>query len=185
MASTIFLSFPIGPLVGGSLLDHFWWGSVFLINVPVVAAALIAVAFLMPESRSAQRPGIDVAGRPHLQRRAGRADLQRPGRPGGLEQHGRDRGHRGRCRGAGRVRRVGTPADPAYGRDRRGHGLAGCGVQPLIELALFRSAGFTWGTILATLVSFAMFGIMFAMPQYFQEVRAGPTPSAAGCGCCR
>jgi hypothetical protein len=43
--------------------------------------------------------------------------------------------------------------------------------QPLIELSLFRSAGFTWGTILATLVSFAMFGIMFAMPQYFQEVR--------------
>jgi hypothetical protein len=36
---------------------------------------------------------------------------------------------------------------------------------------LFRSAGFTWGTVLATLVSFAMFGILFAMPQYFQEVR--------------
>src|SRR6202050_2257782 len=40
MASTIFLSFPIGPLVGGALLDHFWWGSVFLINVPVVLFAL-------------------------------------------------------------------------------------------------------------------------------------------------
>ena len=36
---------------------------------------------------------------------------------------------------------------------------------------MFRSAGFTWGTILATLVSFAMFGIFFAMPLYFQEVR--------------
>jgi hypothetical protein len=36
---------------------------------------------------------------------------------------------------------------------------------------LFRSAGFTWGTTLSTLVSFAMFGIFFAMPQYFQEVR--------------
>ena len=44
-------------------------------------------------------------------------------------------------------------------------------VRPLIELRLFRSAGFTWGTVLATLVSFAMFGIFFAMPQYFQEVR--------------
>ena len=47
----------------------------------------------------------------------------------------------------------------------------GQGVRPLVELPLFRSAGFSWGTILATLVSFAMFGIMFAMPQYFQEVR--------------
>ena len=44
-------------------------------------------------------------------------------------------------------------------------------VRPLIELRLFRSAGFTWGTTLATLVSFAMFGIFFVMPQYFQEVR--------------
>ena len=52
----------------------------------------------------------------------------------------------------------------------RGHD-PGRGVRPLIELGLFRSAGFTWGTTLATLVSFAMFGIFFAMPQYFQEVQ--------------
>src|SRR6201992_536045 len=62
MASATFISFPIGPIVGGYLLDNFWWGSVFLINVPVVVLALIAVAFLLPESRSAARPGIDVTG---------------------------------------------------------------------------------------------------------------------------
>jgi hypothetical protein len=45
------------------------------------------------------------------------------------------------------------------------------GAQPLVDLPLFRSAGFRWGTILATLVSFAMFGLFFAMPQYFQDVR--------------
>ena len=50
------LSFPIGPIVGGYLLDHFWWGSVFLINVPVVVLALIAVATLLPESRSVVTP---------------------------------------------------------------------------------------------------------------------------------
>jgi hypothetical protein len=43
--------------------------------------------------------------------------------------------------------------------------------QPLVDLGLFRSAGFTWGTTLATLVSFALFGVLFAMPQYFQDVR--------------
>jgi MFS transporter, DHA2 family, multidrug resistance protein len=43
--------------------------------------------------------------------------------------------------------------------------------QPLVDLALFRSAGFTWGTLLSTLVSFALFGILFAMPLYFQDVR--------------
>ena len=61
IASTTFISFPIGPIVGGVLLDHFWWGSVFLINVPVVVIALAAVAFLMPESRSSRRPSLDLA----------------------------------------------------------------------------------------------------------------------------
>ena len=42
---------------------------------------------------------------------------------------------------------------------------------PLVDLGLFRSPGFRWGTILVTLVSFAMFGLLFAMPQYFQDVR--------------
>src|SRR5487761_849062 len=62
MASATFISFPIGPIVGGYLLDHFWWGSVFLINVPVVLIALVAVVFLLPESRSVNRPTIDVLG---------------------------------------------------------------------------------------------------------------------------
>src|SRR5205814_3767129 len=59
------------------------------------------------------------------------------------------------------------------GRNRAGAGgsLRGGVIRPLIELRLFRSAGFTWGTTLSTLISFAMFGIFFAMPQYFQEVR--------------
>ena len=46
MAGALFLSYPIGPIVGGFLLDHFWWGSVFLINVPVVVIALAAVTLL-------------------------------------------------------------------------------------------------------------------------------------------
>jgi EmrB/QacA subfamily drug resistance transporter len=50
-----------GPSLGGLLLDHFWWGSVFLINVPVAAIAIIAAAAMMPESIGpAVRP--DVLG---------------------------------------------------------------------------------------------------------------------------
>src|SRR6266511_1925573 len=41
---------------------------------------------------------------------------------------------------------------------------------PLVDLSLFRSASFTWGAVLATLTTFAMFGLLFAMPQYFQAV---------------
>ncbi len=165
MASATFISFPIGPIVGGYLLDHFWWGSVFLINVPVVVLALIAVIVLLPESRSAQRPSVDVLG--VILSSAGLAGLTY-----GFIQADQDGWTNATALGtiaAGVVllalfvaweRRL-TARDS--GDVRR--------VRPLIELRLFRSAGFTWGTTLATLVSFAMFGIFYAMPQYFQEVQ--------------
>src|SRR5271155_4179 len=40
-----FIGYPLGPILGGWLLDNFWWGSVFLINVPIVLLALLAVVF--------------------------------------------------------------------------------------------------------------------------------------------
>ncbi|WP_100447417.1 MFS transporter [Glycomyces xiaoerkulensis] len=58
----------IGPIVGGGLLETFWWGSIFLINVPIVAFGLIAVTVLAPESKGRQeRPdmvgmGLSVVG---------------------------------------------------------------------------------------------------------------------------
>ena len=45
------------------------------------------------------------------------------------------------------------------------------GGQPLVDLRLFGSAGFTWGTTLATMISFALFGLTFAMPQFFLDVK--------------
>ncbi|TQM64471.1 MFS transporter [Humibacillus xanthopallidus] len=42
----------IGPVISGLLLEHFWWGSVFLINVPIMIALLLVAPFLLPESRS-------------------------------------------------------------------------------------------------------------------------------------
>jgi EmrB/QacA subfamily drug resistance transporter len=54
----------LGPIFGGALLDHFWWGSVFLINVPIMAVVLIAGLFVLPESRN-PRPGrLDVPSVP-------------------------------------------------------------------------------------------------------------------------
>jgi len=156
MASATFLSFPIGPLVGGYLLDHFWWGSVFLINVPVVVFALAAVFFLLPESRSEHRPGLDPVG-------VVLSSLGLTGLTYGFIKAGQN--------GWGDTPALLTIAIGVvvllvfigWERGMR----AG---QPLVELGLFRSAGFTWGTLLTTLVTFAMFGIFFAAPQYFQEV---------------
>ncbi len=152
-----FIGYPVGPLLGGWLLDNFWWGSVFLINVPVVILALVAVTLLMPESYGARSSSIDIPG--IILSGVGLASLTY-----GFIKAGQD--------GWGDTTAVATM-------------LAGAAVlagfvawerwitgrkQPLIQLELFRSAGFTWGTVLTTFVSFAMFGILFAIPQYFQEV---------------
>jgi EmrB/QacA subfamily drug resistance transporter len=52
----------IGPVVGGFLLQHFWWGSVFLINVPVAIGALVAGRFVLPPSRDPDAPRLDPIG---------------------------------------------------------------------------------------------------------------------------
>jgi len=51
-SGTAGLGVAIGPMLGGFLLVHFWWGSVFLINVPIATIGLIATAFLVPNSKS-------------------------------------------------------------------------------------------------------------------------------------
>lgn len=52
----------IGPLASGFLLEHFWWGSVFLINIPIIAVALIAGYILVPKSRDAEETPLDPVG---------------------------------------------------------------------------------------------------------------------------
>lgn len=56
------LGFAAGPLFGGFVLDHFWWGAIFLINIPVALIALAAVARLVPESKSGQGQRPDLLG---------------------------------------------------------------------------------------------------------------------------
>ncbi|MEU5408536.1 MFS transporter [Nocardia asteroides] len=50
----------VGPIIGGVLLHHFWWGSVFLINIPVLAILLLFGPFLLPEHRSAALGPLDL-----------------------------------------------------------------------------------------------------------------------------
>ncbi|MUL41080.1 MFS transporter [Streptomonospora sp. PA3] len=51
-----------GPVIGGALLERFWWGSVFLMNVPVMALLLAVGPLLIPESRDPARAGFDLPG---------------------------------------------------------------------------------------------------------------------------
>ena len=61
-AMAVGIGIAAGPVLGGLLLAHFWWGSVFLINVPVTVLGTIAVAVLVPESRNSEAGGIDFVG---------------------------------------------------------------------------------------------------------------------------
>ena len=61
-AAANMVAFPVGPILGGWLLSHYWWGWVFLMNVPVALLGFVAVAVLVPESASPVRPGIDIVG---------------------------------------------------------------------------------------------------------------------------
>jgi len=153
-------SFPIGPIVGGWLLDNFWWGSVFLINVPVVILGLIAVAMLVPESRNPHAARLDVGG-------ALTSSLGLAGLTYGFIEAGEKGWGSAASLGAMAAGVVMLWAFVAWQRriTRRP------GRQPLVDLGLFRSGSFTWGTILATLMNFALFGLLFAIPQYFQAVK--------------
>ncbi|MDZ4827183.1 MAG: MFS transporter [Actinomycetota bacterium] len=52
----------VGPTTGGFLLEHFYWGSIFLVNIPIVIVALAAGFFLIPTSRDPSKPALDPLG---------------------------------------------------------------------------------------------------------------------------
>ncbi|KKO53958.1 MFS transporter [Paenibacillus sp. DMB20] len=149
------LGIPLGPVVGGWLLNNYWWGSVFLINIPLVVIALIAVSILLPETRSEDKQKVDTIG--ILASSLGLVSLTY-----GVIEVGE--------KGWGDVTALSTMIGGIL-----------CLVifmlwetrvkQPLIDPSLFRSSKFTWGSILATVISFAMFGVLFVTPQYFQAVQ--------------
>ncbi len=146
---------PLGPLVGGYLLDHFWWGSVFLVNVPVAAVAMLAVVLLIPESRDPSARPVDLPG--GVLSTLGLVTLIY----GIIEGPSRGWGD-GAIVGslaAGAAILAGFVAWQARAR------------YPMMELDLFRSRRFLYGSVAATVGSFALFGLFFVLPQYLQAVR--------------
>ncbi|WP_205857753.1 MFS transporter [Phytoactinopolyspora endophytica] len=60
-ATMFALGMAVGPLVGGALLAHFWWGSAFLVAVPVIAVLLVSAPLVLPEYRAPRAGRIDLA----------------------------------------------------------------------------------------------------------------------------
>jgi EmrB/QacA subfamily drug resistance transporter len=61
-AGAVGIALAIGPITGGLLLAHFWWGSVFLVNVPIVIAAVVLMIRLVPDSRNPTPGRLDPFG---------------------------------------------------------------------------------------------------------------------------
>src|SRR3954454_22793694 len=149
------LGLPLGPIVGGWLLQHVWWGAVFLINVPLGVLAAIGVAILLPSSRESSPSAVDVPGA--VLSTAGLVGLvyaviEAPSR-GWASVPVLVSGTAGLALLAGFVvweRRTATP---------------------MVDLALLRRPRFTWGTVAATTAMFAMLGLLFVVPLYLQSVR--------------
>jgi MFS transporter, DHA2 family, multidrug resistance protein len=162
-AGAVGLAVAIGPIVAGLLLERYWWGSVFLINVPIVIAGLIAVALLVPESRDPKPGRIDVVG--VLLSIVGLVVLVYGIIDGG--EHGFDR-----------VRAWGTL-------------LVGVAVLagfvwyesrvrfPSLDVHLFRNPAFSAAVAAVGLVFFASMGVFFFTTFYLQLVR-GYTPLQTG-----
>ena len=157
------LGVAIGPMIGGFLLEHFSWHSVFWVNIPLGTAALVLGAFLLPTSRDPQQGKLDPIG----------ALLSIVGLAGML------------------FGIIEGPSDGwTHGSVVAGFlvgGLALAGFvywelhtkHPMLDMSVFRNARFSAASGTITLLFFALFGSLFLMTQYWQLVH-GYTPLEAG-----
>jgi MFS transporter, DHA2 family, multidrug resistance protein len=158
-AAVNFLALPIGPILGGWILTNYWWGWVFLLNVPVALVGLLAAFRLLPEARAHERPRLDLIG-------VGASVVGLVALVYGLIQAG-EHGWSSRAALLEMVTGVAVLALFLAWETRLSQRSDG---QPLVDVVLFRSRSYTWGVILAAVAIFAMIGVLFTMPQYFQGV---------------
>ena len=153
-AAGAFLGLPLGPLLAGWLLTHYAWGSVFLINAPVVVIALLGVWFLVPESKDPHPRPFDWVGM--MLAIVGVTALVY----GVIEQpiHGWTDG----TVLAGVI--GGTAVLIAFVAWDLRH------PSPFVDLRNFRSRSFTWATMAFVITGFALFGVMFILTPYIQIV---------------
>lgn len=158
-AAANFVSLPLGPILGGWLLTHFWWGWVFLMNVPVAVVGLVATLALVPESRAVPPPALDPFG--VLASVAGLVGVTY-----GLIEAGQ---YGWSDRRAWPVVLAGIGILVGFFAWER-HLNRAPGGGGLLDLGLFRSASYLWGVVLSAVGVLAMIGVLFTMPQYFQGV---------------
>ena len=153
----------LGPILGGALLKYFYWGSVFVVNVPIAVVAIAASLFLVPDSRDPNKRPLDNPGALLSMGAVSALILAIIEGPG--------------WRVASPLLAITVATAIVLGlgfvlRERQA-------AYPLLDLALFRLPRFSTGAAAVSLALFSMVGFIFGFTQYLQFVQ-GHTPLAAG-----
>ncbi|MFI6565892.1 MFS transporter [Streptomyces sp. NPDC050534] len=151
-AATSGLGIAIGPVAGGLLLEHFWWGSIFWVNIPFAAAGLVCARLLVPESRNPAALRPDPAGSVLSIVGLGLllwAIIEAPVR--------------------------GWSSGIVLGAGGAGLAVLVCFVlwervtsHPMLNLAFFGNRRFSFATTSVALAMFGLFGALFVLTQYLQ-----------------
>lgn len=156
------LAVALGPVTGGWLLEHFWWGSVFLVNVPIVVVALVLGAILVPTTRDPDAGRLDPVG---LVTSIAAIAL--------LVFTVIEAPHRGwsspETIGGFAAFIVLFATFIWWERRRR---------DPMLDVTVFRNPRFSAASFSVAVAFFGLFGFIFLITQYFQFVRGYSTLSA-------
>jgi EmrB/QacA subfamily drug resistance transporter len=162
-AATAGLGVALGPVAGGFLLDHFWWGSIFIVNVPLCVGAIVVGRRVVPESRDPVARRLDWAG----------ATLSGTGLIAlawAVIEAPSDGWTSGPVLAAFALALVALGAFVQRQRRIR---------EPLLDVGLFRNPRFSAASSTVMVLFFALFGFLFLATQYLQFV-LGYSPLAAG-----
>ncbi|WP_309124912.1 MFS transporter [Kocuria sp.] len=152
----------LGPIVGGFLLEHFWWGSVFLIAVPVLVPLLVLAPVLVPESRD-PRPGpVDLASAALIM-----------GAVVALLWSLKSLGSEGPSAVAAAAALAAAAAGTLFVRRQLRRPV------PMLDMRLFRRRAFTGGLLNNLVASTVYIGFLFFVSQHLQLVE-GMAPMRAG-----
>jgi DHA2 family multidrug resistance protein-like MFS transporter len=157
------LAVAAGPVTGGLLLEHFWWGSIFLVNVPIALLALVAGRFLVPDSRDPDPGRLDRVGLVTSVLAVGLAIWAII-----------EGGHRGWTSPevvAGGAASLLLLAWFIRFESRQVH--------PLLDVRLFTNPRFSAASLAIASAFFGLFGFIFLITQYLQLVQ-GYSPLEAG-----
>jgi EmrB/QacA subfamily drug resistance transporter len=162
-AATAGFGVALGPVIGGYLLDHFWWGSIFIVNVPLVAIAIVAGHRLIPESRDPVARPIDGLG-------AGLSSVGLVALVWAVIEAPSKGWTSAPVLGAMAVAITALIVFVLWQRRTD---------EPLLDVRLFGNPRFTAASSTIMVLFFALFGFLFLSTQYLQFV-LGYSPFAAG-----